>query len=68
MEALGASKVSEITNLLGSMNSEQHDLLMKYIYKGMAFPTVYNSAVLLAWHEKVSTTTCGKPIQSNNIW
>lgn len=55
MEALAAVRSSDIPNLVKGLPSRQVDTLMKYIYRGMASPELYNSAILLAWHEKVSS-------------
>jgi actin related protein 2/3 complex subunit 5 len=53
MEALNAAKsATDITSIVKAMNDVQLDTLMKYIYKGMAFPSQFNSANLLSWHEK----------------
>ena len=35
-----------------SLDVDAQDMLMKYLYKGMEQPKVYNTAVLLNWHEK----------------
>ncbi|TPX36224.1 hypothetical protein SmJEL517_g01569 [Synchytrium microbalum] len=52
MDALLAAKASDIPNIVAKLNSQQLDILMKYIYRGMANPELYNAAVLLTWHEK----------------
>ncbi|TPX56371.1 hypothetical protein PhCBS80983_g04580 [Powellomyces hirtus] len=54
MAALAAAKSGDILNIVKSLDSKQVDILMKYIYRGMASPELYNSAVLLAWHEKAT--------------
>ncbi|KAJ1300739.1 hypothetical protein OPQ81_002382 [Rhizoctonia solani] len=55
---LASTKATDIPNILRSLEPEQHDTLMKYLYKGMALqnePTVeVNSSVLLTWHEKLT--------------
>ncbi|KAI8592652.1 ARP2/3 complex 16 kDa subunit (p16-Arc)-domain-containing protein, partial [Geranomyces variabilis] len=53
MSALAAARSTDILSIVKSLDSKQTDVLMKYIYRGMASPELYNSAVLLAWHEKV---------------
>ena len=40
-----------------ALDSDGQDTLMKYLYKGMEQPGVYNTAVLLIWHEKVYRQT-----------
>ncbi|KAI8813411.1 actin-related protein 2/3 complex subunit 5 [Cladochytrium replicatum] len=53
MEALQAAKSAEIPAIVKTLTSDQLDVLMKYIYRGMASPETYNSSILLTWHEKV---------------
>ncbi|OLL25058.1 Actin-related protein 2/3 complex subunit 5 [Neolecta irregularis DAH-3] len=53
MEVLSSIKASEITILLKQLSPDDNDVLMKYLYKGMASPETYNMAVLLNWHEKL---------------
>ncbi len=53
MDVLNSIKATDIPSLLKLLSTEQQDILMKYIYRGMALPKLYNSAVLLNWHEKV---------------
>ena len=55
MEVLNSTKATIIPSLVKSLTAEQQDILMKYIYRGMASPDLYNSAVLLNWHEKVTS-------------
>ena len=55
MEVLNSTKATIIPSLVKSLTTEQQDTLMKYIYRGMASPGLYNSAVLLNWHEKVTS-------------
>jgi actin related protein 2/3 complex, subunit 5 len=54
MEALSAPKSSDIPAILRQLHPQQVDTLMKFIYRGMASPNLFNSALLLAWHEKVN--------------
>ncbi|CAH1758721.1 1859_t:CDS:2 [Entrophospora sp. SA101] len=54
MEVLISTKASDVPSLVESLNAEQQDVLMKYIYRGMSSPKSYNSAVLLNWHEKLT--------------
>eukprot|EP00158_Paraphelidium_tribonemae_P003343 Partr_v1_DN26053_c1_g1_i1_m466 putative functions as component of the Arp2 3 complex which is involved in regulation of actin polymerization and together with an activating nucleation-promoting factor (NPF) mediates the formation of branched actin networks (By similarity) len=53
MEVLSAAKATEIGEMVKKLTAAQVDLLMKYLYRGMASPELYNSASLLQWHEKV---------------
>ncbi|KAI8622644.1 ARP2/3 complex 16 kDa subunit (p16-Arc)-domain-containing protein [Chytriomyces sp. MP71] len=54
MEALAAPRPADIPAVVKQLPPFQLDVLMKFVYRGMAFPELYNSSVLLAWHEKVS--------------
>ncbi|KAF9910424.1 hypothetical protein BX616_010872 [Lobosporangium transversale] len=40
--------------LVKNLSSEEQDVLMKYLYAGMAAPEQNNSGVLLTWHEKLT--------------
>jgi actin related protein 2/3 complex, subunit 5 len=53
VDVLNAIKASEISEHLSGLKAESMDTLMKYLYKGMELPGVYNTSVLLNWHEKV---------------
>ncbi|CAG8572377.1 3047_t:CDS:2 [Racocetra persica] len=57
MEVLNSIKATDIPSLVRNLTLEQQDVLMKYIYRGMASPELYNSAVLLNWHEKLTEIT-----------
>ncbi|KAG4306277.1 hypothetical protein PORY_000265 [Pneumocystis oryctolagi] len=52
-EILSSIKPSEILNTTKILTVEQQDVLMKYLYKGLADPKTYNPTVLLNWHEKL---------------
>ena len=49
-------KASEIDGIVAGLNTEQLDLVMKYIYRGFESPSENRSAHLLVWHQK----TCSK--------
>lgn len=51
---LNSVKSTEIASHLRSLDIDQKDTLMKWIYKGLARPDLGSSGVLLGWHEKVS--------------
>jgi actin related protein 2/3 complex subunit 5 len=53
MDALTSAKANDIPGLVKQLTSPQVDLLMKFIYRGMQSPELFNSAILLQWHEKV---------------
>ncbi len=48
-----AIKTSDIPTALKELGPADIDILMKYLYKGMASPAQFNASVLLQWHEKV---------------
>lgn len=39
--------------MVKALTPEEQDVLMKYLYAGMAAPEQNNSGTLLVWHEKV---------------
>jgi len=44
---------AQVEEACKSVGSEQHDLLMKYVYKAFESPSENNAATLLVWHEKL---------------
>ncbi|KAF8932554.1 actin-related protein ARPC5 [Dissophora ornata] len=54
MEVLNSIKVAEVAQLVKNLSPVEQDVLMKYLYAGMAAPEQNNSGVLLAWHEKLT--------------
>ncbi|GJJ73431.1 actin related protein 2/3 complex, subunit 5 [Entomortierella parvispora] len=54
MEVLNSIKVAEVPQLVKTLGPQEQDVLMKYLYAGMAAPEQNNSGVLLAWHEKLT--------------
>ncbi|KAI8619673.1 actin-related protein 2/3 complex subunit 5 [Chytriomyces sp. MP71] len=57
MEALAGPRPADIPAVVKQLPHFQLDILMKFVYRGMAFPELYNSSVLLTWHEKVTEVT-----------
>ena len=53
MRVLLSVKTSQMEEAVNSLDRDQQDLLMKYIYRGFEAPSEGSSGVLLAWHEKV---------------
>jgi actin related protein 2/3 complex subunit 5 len=53
IDVLNAVKSTDISAHLTSLDWEAQDTLMKYLYKGMEQPGIFNTGVLLNWHEKV---------------
>ncbi|KAJ3071428.1 hypothetical protein HDU98_005357 [Podochytrium sp. JEL0797] len=57
MEALLAPRSMDIPAIVKQLPPAQLDTLMKFVYRGMASPEAFNSAVMLSWHEKVTEVT-----------
>ncbi|KAI9592245.1 actin-related protein 2/3 complex subunit 5 [Syncephalis fuscata] len=57
IDILSATKSADAGSVIASLNGEQRDLLMKYLYRGFAHPESVNCATLLAWHEKLVEVT-----------
>ena len=82
MRVLLSFKSSEVEGAVKSLNEQQLDILMKYIYKGFENPTTDgSSAQLLTWHEKVAIrvrnlkfatylkfATCENTNKINELW
>ncbi|KAI8059346.1 actin-related protein ARPC5 [Gongronella butleri] len=54
VDVLNAFRASDIASVVKDLGQEQRDVLMKYLYAGMAKPDLFNSSVLLTWHEKLT--------------
>lgn len=52
LKVLLSIKSSQIEEVVQSLDPDQVDVLMKYIYKGFEVPSEGSSAHLLSWHEK----------------
>lgn len=55
LDVLTRFKAAEVDKAVKSLNNDQIDVLMKYIYRGFASPTENSCGILLSWHDKVST-------------
>ncbi|ORX60837.1 Arp2/3 complex 16 kDa subunit ARPC5 [Piromyces finnis] len=53
IEAMSAVKSLEIPTIVNQLNSNELDILIKFVYVGMAQPEIYNSSILITWHEKI---------------
>ncbi|XP_055498107.1 actin-related protein 2/3 complex subunit 5-like [Leucoraja erinacea] len=53
VKVLTSFKSNDIEKAVQSLDKNNIDLLMKYIYKGFEKPSENSSAILLQWHEKV---------------
>ncbi|KAI9219556.1 actin-related protein 2/3 complex subunit 5 [Blastocladiella britannica] len=54
VDALSAARAADIPALVAALSPADLDLLLKYVYRGMASPVGVNCAALLAWHEKIT--------------
>ncbi|KAG0311713.1 hypothetical protein BGZ97_011679 [Linnemannia gamsii] len=54
MEAVISVKVVDMAQVAKGLSPEEQDVLMKYLYAGMAAPEQYNSGHLLSFHEKLT--------------
>lgn len=52
LRVLMSIKSSQIEEVVQSLDPDQIDILMKYIYRGFEAPSEGSSAHLLSWHEK----------------
>ncbi|KAJ2883796.1 arp2/3 complex subunit [Coemansia aciculifera] len=52
-EVLMATRAQDITSVVSSLADDSRDVLLKYIYHGLARPAGFNCGVLLSWHERV---------------
>jgi len=53
IEAMCAVKTLEIPTIVKQLSSDELDILIKFVYVGMAQPEIYNSSILITWHEKI---------------
>ncbi|PFH47442.1 hypothetical protein AMATHDRAFT_152042 [Amanita thiersii Skay4041] len=53
---LNSTKSTDISGAIKQLTQDDHDTLMKYLYKGMAMPGWgdISGSVLLGWHEKLT--------------
>nr|ABL85455.1 actin related protein 2/3 complex subunit 5 [Suberites domuncula] len=52
LDVLTRFKSSDVEKSVNSLDEEQRDTLMKYIYRGFSEPTENSCGILLVWHEK----------------
>ncbi|RUP44736.1 actin-related protein ARPC5 [Jimgerdemannia flammicorona] len=53
MEVLNQFRAAEIATAINSLDAAQREVLMKYLYAGLAKPEQFNSTLLLNWHKEV---------------
>lgn len=51
LDVLTRFRQSEVEEAVKKLDSEQVDILMKYIYRGFAEPTENSCGILLVWHQ-----------------
>ncbi len=62
-DTLKSIKQSQIPELVSDLSTEEHDVLVKYLYKLMSLPQgQQNSGILLAWFDKTIEVTGIGPI------
>ncbi|KAJ2660237.1 arp2/3 complex subunit [Coemansia sp. RSA 1200] len=52
-EVLMATRTQDVNGVVGGLSEDDRDVLLKYIYHGLAHPAEFNCGVLLSWHERV---------------
>ncbi|KAI8321649.1 ARP2/3 complex 16 kDa subunit (p16-Arc) [Martensiomyces pterosporus] len=52
-EVLAATRTQDIPSIVSSLSDDDRDVLLKYVYHGLAHPAEFNCGVLLSWHERV---------------
>ena len=52
LRVLKSIKSEQMEEVVQSLDPDQVDILMKYIYRGFEVPSEGSSAHLLSWHEK----------------
>lgn len=53
VRVLSGYKSSDIEATVKILNTDEQDILLKFIYKGFSEPTDNSCGSLLSWHEKV---------------
>lgn len=61
LDVLTRFRSADVEKTVKSLSSDEVDILMKYIYRGFAYPTENSCGILLVWHEKV-TQVCVQEI------
>ena len=56
LDVLTRFKSSDVEKGVNALDNHQRDVLMKFIYRGFAYPTENSCGILLVWHEKVHLT------------
>ncbi|EDO15070.1 hypothetical protein Kpol_411p15 [Vanderwaltozyma polyspora DSM 70294] len=63
LEALGQTRQADISNIIKQLSPKQHDVLIKYLYKGMSVPEGQKQGgILLSWFEKLTQEAGVNPV------
>lgn len=54
VDVLNQFRANDIPTAIKSLDVDQQDVLMKYLYAALAKPEQFNPGMLLNWHEKVT--------------
>ena len=66
LDVLMRFRSADVEKAVNSLSPDQVDVLMKYIYRGFAFPTEKSCGILLVWHEKVASPPSHPPLPSSH--
>ncbi|CCD25305.1 Arc15p NDAI_0E04880 [Naumovozyma dairenensis CBS 421] len=63
LDTLKQVRQADITNIVKSLDSKQHDVLIKFLYKGMSIPEGQKQGgILLTWFEKLTQIAGVTPV------
>lgn len=57
VDVLNQFRANDIPTAIKSLDVDQQDVLMKYLYAALAKPEQFNPGMLLNWHEKLTEVT-----------
>ena len=60
LDVLTRFRAADVEKAVKNLDTEQVDVLMKYIYRGFANPTENSCGILLSWHDKVQCRAGGR--------
>ena len=53
LDVLTRFRAGDVEKAVNALRTDELDILMKYVYRGFAYPTENSCGILLVWHEKV---------------
>lgn len=53
LDVLTRFRAGDVEKAVNALSTDELDILMKYVYRGFAYPTENSCGILLVWHEKV---------------